>query len=195
MKELDKRNVSHEEIFKIKADLEKENESNGTKKSSFFQSQSDSGSSKSEEKLRIEKEIKNGANWFYWIAGLSLINTIALMANSSWNFPVGLGITQLVDAFTITLKQTFGNIIVMAGSAINIIFAGLFVMFGYFANRQSRRMFIAGMVLNGLDAIVFLFAKDWVGFGLHVFGSVMMYRGLSAIGKLENLKSEELEGI
>ena len=28
------------------------------------------------ERMNIENRHKNGANWFYWIAGLSLINSI-----------------------------------------------------------------------------------------------------------------------
>ena len=33
-----------------------------------------------EEKLKTERRFKSGANWFFWIAGLSIINSIILLA-------------------------------------------------------------------------------------------------------------------
>ena len=44
-------------------------------------------------------QLKSGASWFYWIAGLSLINSISAASGSSWRFIVGLGITQIFDEF------------------------------------------------------------------------------------------------
>lgn len=44
------------------------------------------------------KAIKGGANWFYWIAGLSIINTLIIFFNGDVNFIVGLGLTQIIDA-------------------------------------------------------------------------------------------------
>src|SRR5215471_16932506 len=41
--------------------------------------------------------LKSGASWFYWIAGLSLINSVVSFTGSSWRFILGLGITQLFD--------------------------------------------------------------------------------------------------
>ena len=38
-------------------------------------------------------QLKSGASWFYWIAGLSLINSIAAVSGGSWRFILGLGIT------------------------------------------------------------------------------------------------------
>src|SRR5438270_4545311 len=52
-----------------------------------------------QQKLKAERQLRSGANWFYWIAGLSLLNTIIFMAGSDWHFVAGLGITQLIDAF------------------------------------------------------------------------------------------------
>ncbi len=36
--------------------------------------------------VRTESTFKNGANWFYWIAALSLVNTILFRTGSSWTF-------------------------------------------------------------------------------------------------------------
>ena len=45
------------------------------------------------------RNMQSGARWFYWIAGLSLINAIAAAANSNWSFLAGLGITQFISGF------------------------------------------------------------------------------------------------
>ena len=49
----------------------------------------------------------SGANWFYWIAGLSLVNTILLYTGSEWVFVVGLGVTQLIDGIAIEIARAF----------------------------------------------------------------------------------------
>src|SRR5690349_15552832 len=46
-----------------------------------------------------ERKIKSGAGWFYWIAGLSLINSVIAATGAGWAFIVGLGVTQFIDAF------------------------------------------------------------------------------------------------
>jgi fatty acid desaturase len=43
--------------------------------------------------------IRSGANWFIWIAGLSLVNSALFAIGSNWAFFLGLGATQFVDAF------------------------------------------------------------------------------------------------
>jgi len=45
--------------------------------------------------------MQSGARWFYWIAGLSMINSIAAMSNSSWSFLAGLGITQFIPGLAL----------------------------------------------------------------------------------------------
>src|SRR5688572_28411552 len=47
----------------------------------------------------LEMRLKSGASWFYWIAGLSIINSIAALSGAGWGFIVGLGVTQIVDEF------------------------------------------------------------------------------------------------
>ena len=50
------------------------------------------------ERYRLAQRVKSSANWFYWIAGLSVVNSIVVHTGSSWSFIAGLGITQLIDA-------------------------------------------------------------------------------------------------
>ena len=44
--------------------------------------------------VEIERSMRNGANWVYWIAGLSMVNSIVAAFGSELNFVVGVGVTQ-----------------------------------------------------------------------------------------------------
>ncbi|MCK4829211.1 hypothetical protein KA005_76515, partial [bacterium] len=59
------------------------------------------------ERVKFEKQLKSGANWFFWIAGLSLVNTIVFLFDGSIYFVVGLGITQIVDGIFYILGTEF----------------------------------------------------------------------------------------
>ncbi|MCP4560303.1 MAG: hypothetical protein GY837_07230, partial [Bosea sp.] len=42
---------------------------------------------------KISMGFRSGANWFYWIAGLSIANSLVILFQGEWGFVVGLGIT------------------------------------------------------------------------------------------------------
>ena len=42
-------------------------------------------------------QLKSGANWFYWIAGLSVVNSLIFAFGGHTSFIAGLGLTQLID--------------------------------------------------------------------------------------------------
>jgi hypothetical protein len=67
---------------------------------------------------------------------------------------------------------------------LDILAAGLFVLFGYFATRGHLWAFIAGMALFALDGVIFLIARDWLGVGFHVFVLYCLFRGFTACQRL-----------
>jgi hypothetical protein len=127
-----------------------------------------------------EAQLKSGASWFYWIAGLSLINSIVAFTGSDWRFILGLGITQIFDAF--------GNDLGGAGKAVvlmlDLLAAGVLVFFGVFAHKRHLWAFVVGMVLIALDGLIFLFVQDWLGVGFHVFVLYCLFRGAKACREL-----------
>ena len=42
-------------------------------------------------------QLRSGANWFYWIAGLSVVNSLIFAFGGKVSFIAGLGLTQIVD--------------------------------------------------------------------------------------------------
>ncbi len=127
-----------------------------------------------------EAQLKSGASWFYWIAGLSLINSIAAFTGSDWRFILGLGLTQILDAFGHDLGSA-GKAVVLA---LDVLAAGVLVFFGVFAHKRHLWAFVVGMVLIALDGLIFLLAQDWLGVGFHVFVLYCLFRGAKACREL-----------
>ena len=141
------------------------------------------------ERMNIENRHKNGANWFYWIAGLSLINSIIFLSGSNWNFVIGLGITQLIDG----IGQTFEPGI--AGKAflfiLDAIAAGVFIVFGILSRKGQNWVFILGMILYAMDGLLFIVVQDWLSIGFHVFALYCIFSGYKASRKIKEMEAME----
>jgi hypothetical protein len=121
-------------------------------------------------------QLKSGASWFYWIAALSLINSISAATGSSWRFIVGLGITQIFDE----LGNHMGTGGRWVALALDLLAASVFVLFGVFAHKAHQWPFIAGMILFALDGVIFLLGPDWLGVAFHGFVLYCLFRGFRA---------------
>src|SRR3989339_1599161 len=118
----------------------------------------------------IEKQIqifKNGAKWFYWIAGLSLVNTTLSLIGGDIRFPVGLGITQLIDVFATSapedVSQTVVLIVKIIAVVLNVAIAGIITLFGWLSLKRFGWAFVAGIILFSLDGVLSLLLADWIG--------------------------------
>jgi hypothetical protein len=112
----------------------------------------------------------SGANWFFWIAGLSLVNVAILLFGAGWSFIIGLGITEVALAFLSTPVA----LVVSAGVL------SLFVFFGVLARRGLAWAFIIGMILYALDGVLFVLIEDWLSIGFHLFALWGLFGGLRA---------------
>jgi hypothetical protein len=129
-----------------------------------------------DQKLMAGARVKAGGRWFYWIAGLSLINSVIVVAGGSIHFMVGLGITAVVDAVAKPLGTT-GTVLDLL---INGTVAGVFILLGSFACKAKKWAFLAGMVLYGLDGLLLLGVKDILSVAFHAYALFAIYRGFSA---------------
>jgi hypothetical protein len=145
------------------------------------------------ERLKLEKQLLNGANWFFWIAGLSVINTLIFTFGGSTNFIVGLGITQLIDGFAYAIAGEAGsNVPLIISFILDGLFIFLFSILGHFSKRRKKWAFIVGMVLYALDALIFIWASDIVSIGFHIFALVMIFNGFNANRKLREMPAAEI---
>lgn len=130
-------------------------------------------------KLIANARMRAGAKWFYWIAGLSLVNSLVVIFGGQFHFVVGLGITSVVDE----LAKGVGSAGTLLDLVINGTVAGVFFLFGSFAGKSQKWAFLVGMVLYGLDGLLLLAAKDILSVGFHAYALFMISRGLTAVGQ------------
>ena len=133
------------------------------------------------EQLKLENQFKNGANWFYWIAGLSVINSMILIFGGEISFIVGLGITQLVDAIAWEFRNSGGLNLDFIFFTASLLISGIFVLFGYLSRKKIMGIYIAGMILYVLDGLIFFLVSDWLSMGFHLFVLFSLFGGLKAL--------------
>lgn len=129
-------------------------------------------------------KLKKAANWFYWIAGLSLINSILNLANNDpISFLAGLGITQMVDGIIYGFYGKYHYTAVL----VNLVIAGGFAFFGWKANQANKTALIIGLNLYALDAALFLIYGDWKGLIFHGLVFYFIFQGIAQINHYKAL--------
>lgn len=130
------------------------------------------------------RAVRGGGAWFFWIAGLSLINSIVIHTGGNFNFVVGLGVTAIADAVFSSPKLYLPVLAWLFGAVV----LGMFVFFGVFARKGRMWAFVTGMVLYALDAVLYAVVPDtpgWLPIGFHAFALFSMWGGLQAAQKLK----------
>jgi len=135
-------------------------------------------------KMSLEKarsSVHSSANWFWWVAGLSVANSVAILAELNYGMILGLGVTQIVDGIAVALlKEASGTAatvikflhLVVVGAA-----AGFFYLIGVKARQLRLWAYRVGLAAYALDALIFVIFKDWVAVGFHVFVLFMLWGG------------------
>ena len=128
------------------------------------------------------------ANWFYWIAGLSFVNSVIVIFGGGWSFIVGLGATQIVDGVAVAIAEETGATAAMAAKVgalvADAVISGIFALFGYHAGRRRNWAFVVGMVVYVVDGMLFLLVTDWFSVGFHGFALFCIWTGFAANRKL-----------
>ena len=113
--------------------------------------------------------VQSGARWFWWIAGLSLVNTVLFHSGSDTNFVIGLGITALSDAVFASNKAI--------GFAVDALVLGFFFLMGLKARQGHLWAFVLGVVVYALDALLYVRFAEWMPVGFHVLAVFFIVRG------------------
>ena len=90
--------------------------------------------------------------------------------------------TQVFDAFGASLEGAAKGIVLV----LDLVAAGIFVLFGVFAHKRHAWAFIVGMLLFALDGLVMLLFQDWVGMALHGVVLFFLFRGFQACRQLKS---------
>ena len=144
-----------------------------------------------QKKFILETNFKRGINWFYWIGGLSIINSLIYLFGGSLTFVVGLGITQFVDGVTTgiakSLSSSGGTIFHIIGFIVDIVLAGAFALAGLLGQKKYRWAVITGMVFYALDGAIFVLVGEWFAVFFHSFALWNLWRGLQSLNELNLL--------
>lgn len=141
-----------------------------------------------EQKLKLQARMRSGAGWLMAVAVFSVINSALTLFDAKVHFIVGLGVTQIADGVG-KAGGAAGNV---AGLVVSIIAAGVFFLFGKFAREGKKWAFLVGMVLYGLDGLIFLGFGLWLDLAFHAFAIFSMYKGLAALNELDQLNQQPL---
>jgi len=133
------------------------------------------------EVLENSAKLHNGSQWFLWIFGLSVINTLILFFGGNVSFIFGLGITQFFEGVYIGLFDELNLI----GVIISIAISGIFLVIWHFSRNLSKPAFIIGMIIYTIDALILLVFQDWWSFGVHIYALFMIFKGLQSIDELK----------
>ena len=141
--------------------------------------------------LKLESQFQRGANWFFWIAGTSIINSIIILTGGQWHLVIGLGITQIFDEVAIHLHAGTGaEPLKIVALVLDFFVAGMFVVFGLLAKRRLNWAFIVGMLLYTADGLIFILPPaDFLSIGFHVLALWGVMSGFKANRALQPIKT------
>lgn len=136
----------------------------------------------------VESRFRFGANWFFWIAGLSVINSVLLRIGGNLNFIFGLGLTQVIDAVDWMIVEqgliadTVG--VHLLSMTIILLISGLFAAFGLFSRKKHKWAFLAGMAIYLIDGLILVLFQDYLSAGVHLYVLFGLYQGYKALLQL-----------
>jgi hypothetical protein len=136
---------------------------------------------------------KKGAAWFYWIAALSLINTVMTLTGGDTSFALGLGLTLIVDSVAASLKQpgAHGTALAIA-LAFDLVVLGIVVFCGWLSQKRILPVFAIGMALYLLDGLLCLLLGSIICIAIHAFALWSMWSGFVAFRQLNALEQRML---
>jgi hypothetical protein len=152
----------------------------------------------SEEMVKNENQLRVGANWFYWIAGLTLVNTAMQMMGSDHGFILGLGLTQIIDAVAQGVGEKAssgaGTVIHVLGLLMDGAIVGFFALMGWLAGKRRGWAFVLGMIAYGLDAPLCALVELWFSVLFHVFALFGIWNGYRALRRLRAMQTPSTFG-
>ncbi|HJS23215.1 MAG TPA: hypothetical protein VJ751_02510 [Pyrinomonadaceae bacterium] len=142
----------------------------------------------------LTQSYKSGANWFYWIAGLTIVTSLIAFGGGGIRFLIGLGITQIIDGVAEAISADGGGVAKVVALVLSLLISGVFIIFGWLANKKSLGAYIVGMVLFGLDGLLSAMFQDWIGVIAHAVILFFLFRGFQAGRELVSLEKTMAQG-
>ncbi len=132
-------------------------------------------------RFRAEALLRNGANWFFWIAILSVVNSVVYVLGAKFSMLVGLASSLMAVAYL----GAFGGLGKVFAMLAALVIAGIFALLGIFARKRQRWAFIAGLVLYAIDGGIFLAFGDVLPAFFHLIALLAIASGYRALRQLD----------
>lgn len=130
-------------------------------------------------------DVTRGANWFFWLAILSVIGSVVTYFGNNYLFFMTLSASQLVNGTPMGwINVDTVPFPPLTALIINIGIAALFAVCGYFARMRSSWAFLIGFFLYVFDAILCIGFKDLYTFAFHLLVIFFIFKGLVATRRL-----------
>jgi len=133
------------------------------------------------EQLKQQNLITGGASWFMWIGILSALNILAIIFNQNLQFVAGLGINYFILGIMEGIRRASGINLMPLGYALAFLVSGLFIIVWRISRKENKGIYLTGLIIYGLDTMIFLFTKEWFSLGFHLFALLMLYTGYDAL--------------
>ena len=138
-------------------------------------------------RANLQSALLKSGGWFYWVAGLSLVNAVLMVSGANLRFLFGMGTTDLIAAIG---KQAGG-----AGTGVGLfasaVVAGICVFFGFLVVQKHQAWALwLGMVLYVLDGLLLLLVGDWLSAIFHgwvIYRLIAGAKVLKALAELEQM--------
>ena len=127
----------------------------------------------------------SGANWFFWIVGLSVINTLISLTGTDWGFSLGVAATQLADYLAYEGKSALGRLFALG---FDVLVFGFYALCGIQAMRGATWAFVLGLIFFALDTLLMLATQQWIGLLLHAWAIFSIFTGMIANTNLKKLQ-------
>ena len=140
---------------------------------------------------QLTQQAQNGAKNFYWIAALSVVNSLITAFGGNFYLVMGMAVTLVVDYIAVAVAEDVPEmkmVITLVAIGISLILSGITAVFGFFAIKGKSWAYIIGMVFYGIDTLIMLVLQDWVGFAFHLFFMYALFTGLRALLQLKKLE-------
>ena len=144
----------------------------------------------------LRNQISQGANWFYWIIGLSLVNALLGLAGANIHFIIG---SSFVDAGSGVMSagsnlsssnNSNGTYATIAGLVIMALTVAVYGFLGRKAQKPAKWAFIAGMLIYLADGVLYFVYEDFLSGAFHLYVLYKMYIGLSAVDPYLTLEQD-----
>ena len=130
--------------------------------------------------------VRSAARWFWWIAGLSLVNVVLFYSGSNTSFVVGLAMTMFASvAFASNLPLAIG----LAGLTI-----AFYLVAGLYAQRQKLWAFYIGLAVYVLDGLIYAYFQDWMSVAFHALAAFFIFKGITRARQLNRVSLEGTSG-